>query len=206
MKKEGNKMRDKLVNKLPILLLAAIFLLSMSSYASAKKGGKGVPAEICMTVTGLGDEDPTGACHVQRIRDNTTQLIVRPFASNLDYFQDKIYKGSLDGANCFEDGIRIGDNITLAVVNDGGTAWARVYFWAYTDDGTPLKYGLHMYGYFVGPWPPENGVGNPTFVYLTSWEMVSEGKGKLRKVSCTGSGPLVGESFLVTITATRENR
>lgn len=40
MKKEGNKMRDKLINKRTILLLTAIFMLSMSSYAPAEKGDK----------------------------------------------------------------------------------------------------------------------------------------------------------------------
>ena len=186
-----------------IVILSLFFLLVGGfgiNHAAGKR--KAVPAEICMTVDG--DITAGLACHNQGIRHNTTQLIVRPMVSNLNYFKEKTFKTDGDGANCFQDGIRFDDNITLAVVKErDGSAWARVYFWAYVNDGTTeLLYGLHMYGTFTGPWPPQNGIYNPTYVHLDSWEMVSEGKGKLRKVSCTGSGEFTTE---VTITVTREN-
>lgn len=199
-------MRDKFIRKLAIVGLAAIFLLSMSLNSPAKKGGngkkgKGVRAEICMTLE-AGDLGTGLACHIQGIRPNTTQLIVRPFVFDLNYFRGELFKELFYGDDCFKDVIEESDNITLAVVKESdGTAWARVYFWAYVNDGeTELKYGLHMYGDFDSPWPPENG--GTTVISLNSWEMVSEGKGKLRRVSCTGSGEFPNG---VTITVTRED-
>jgi len=188
-----------------IVILSLFFLLvgGFGIKHAVSKGKKpSVKALICMTVDG--DITAGLACHDQGIRHNTTQLIVRPMVSDLTYFREKTFKTEGDGAHCFKDGIRIDDNITLAVVKErDGTAWARVYFWAYVNDGTTeLLYGLHMYGTFKGPWPPQNGIGNPTYVHLNTWEMVSEGKGRLRRVSCTGSGTFYNE---VTITVTRED-
>jgi len=186
-----------------IVILSLFFLLVSGfgiKHAVSKKPPK-VNAEICMTVTG--DITAGLACHTQGIRNNTTQLIVRPIVSDLTYFHNEIFKGSFPGYQCFKDGIKESDNITLAVVKESdGSAWARVYFWAYVnDEATELLYGLHMYGDFDGDWPPpDEGVTN---VLLNSWEMVSEGKGKLRKVSCTGSGEF--SSTGVTIKVTRED-
>jgi hypothetical protein len=187
------------------IVILSLFFLLVSGFGikhAVSKGKPKVSAWICMTVDG--DITAATACHNQGIMHNTTQLIVRPMVSDLNYFMEKTFKTDGDGANCFRDGIRVDDNITLAVVKErDGSAWARVYFWAYVNDGiTELLYGLHMYGTFDGPWPPQNGVGNPTFVHLNSWEMVSEGKGKLRRVSCTGSGEFPTG---VTITVTRED-
>ena len=200
-------MRKKQVIKVGIFGLAAIFLLSMASSSTdqdATAQGKGYFATICMTLSG--DLDAVAGCYSQRIKSKTTQLIVRPFVSNLAYFATGDGAKCFDiTAACFEDGISAEDNVTLAVVKENdGTAWARVYFWAYVNDGTTeLLYGLHMYGSFSSDWPPKDG--HTTLVILDTWEMVSEGKGKLRKVSCTGSGPPAGEPFLVTIEVTRDD-
>jgi hypothetical protein len=49
-------MRNKLINKRAILLLAAIFLLSLSSYAPPKKGGKNPPElyKVTISINGSG--------------------------------------------------------------------------------------------------------------------------------------------------------
>ena len=205
-------MRKNLITKVGILGLVALFLMSMSSHSADQyvtAQGKGVSAEICMIVEG--DIVAPLACHTQGIKDNTTQLIVRPFVSDLSYFQGVDFKVDGDGAECFQNGIDFYDNITLAVVKErDGSAWARVYFWGCVNDGaTELLYGLHMYGTFDGPWPPDPGVNEgTTYVHLYEWEMVSEGKGKLKKASCTGSGTFYEDhtqdydEVIITVTRT----
>jgi hypothetical protein len=185
------------------IVILSLFFLLVSGFGIKHAVGKrpAVPAMICMTVDG--DIIAGEACHNQGIRHNTTQLIVRPIDFDLSYFQVIDFKQLGDGAACFSEGTYgNGDTITLAVVKEkDGTAWARVYFWAFVNDGTTeLLYGLHMYGEFDGDWPPQDG--GVTNVLLNSWEMVSEGKGKLQKVSCTGSGDF---DTGVTITVTRTN-
>lgn len=202
-------MRKKQIIKVGIFGLAAIFLLSMASSSTDQDAAAqaiGVNANICMIVEG--DITAPLVCHAQGIKDNTTQLIVRPFVSDLSYFQGIDFKADGDGAECFKNGIDFEDNITLAVVKErDGSAWARVYFWGCVNDGeTELLYGLHMYGTFSGDWPPQDG--KTTDVHLYEWEMVSEGRGKLKKVSCTGSGTFYEDhtpdynEVLITVTRT----
>lgn len=187
-----------------IVILSLFFLLVSGfgiKHAVSKKPPR-VNALICMTVTG--DITAAQACKKNVIRNNTNQLIVRPIIFNLSYFQKVRFKDKFYGEDCFWEGAYgHDDNLTLAVVGeeDDGTAHARFYFWAYVNDGTTeLLYALHMYGTFDGPWPPDPDINGGTTIILDTWEMVSEGRGKLRRVSCTGGGAF---SPGTTITVTR---
>lgn len=196
------------------IVILSLFFLLVSGFgikSAVGKGKKKIPADICMTVYG----DITGgvldesegffieeACQRNGIMHNTTQLVVKPTDLDLTYFKNVMIKkwidGKPDGAFCFSKGIYY--DIPLVVVKeDDGTAWARTHFYALTNDGTSeINYQLDMFGEFEGDWPPKPD--KPTWVHLDEWELFTWGRGKLRKISCTGSGPFLNG---VTIKVTR---
>ncbi len=202
------------------IVILSLFLLLVSGFGikhAVGKGKKKIKAKICMTVTGdiiggvlyeSGGFFIEAACQSQGIMHNTTQLVVKPTDLDLTYFQYETFKTPGAGAVCFSEGIYY--DIPLVVVEeDDGTAWARTHFYAFTNDGTSeMNYQLDMFGTFDddpdlpsegdGVWPPQrNGT---TWVHLDSWELFTWGRGKLRKISCTGSGTFFNG---VTIKVTR---
>ena len=69
-----------------------------------------------------------------------------------------------------------------------GSATAWIHGATANDGVTAVKYRLDVVGTFDFPenWPPVLGTSNT--LRITGWEMSSEGKGQLKKVSCTGTG------------------
>ena len=192
------------------IVILSLFFLLVSGFGIKHAVSKGkkpkIPTTICMEIHGditAGELDDSGnfirpVCYDQTIMHNQTQLLAMPVDYDLTYFQGIEFKKPGDGAACFSKG-RYYDKGLAVVKEHDGSASARVHFYAFVNDGaTELHYILRMYGEFEGNWPPDN-LGT-TYIHLDSWEMESEGRGKLRKASCTRYGAFTPEFTTITVT------
>lgn len=151
--------------------------------------------EATFRATVSGDISGGPQSRAQVIRDNTTQIVISKPSMVLDlsYFRGVSFKAPDDGADCFAagsyGGAGNGGSMHISQERDGSglaTAWIRG---ATANDGvSDLTYRLDMTGSYDDPnnWPPALGTSNT--LRIDGWEMSSEGKGQLKKISCTGSG------------------
>ncbi len=108
---------------------------------------------------------------------------------NLGFFIDGFdFDGSGDGTACFTGAVPFATEIHFN--KNDGSAHVWYVFYAFGIDGTSVyTYTLDMYGTFDNPdnFPPL-GEGNTSTVTLTEWELSTGGKGRTKKIACTGAG------------------
>jgi hypothetical protein len=178
--------------------LALLFPLSL-----AAQGGGGELATF--EATGYGDLTAGPQAREQSIRDNTTQVVIsKPgIRWDLTFFQGVEFKVPGDGADCFHAGHYggPGERGSMHIVQErDDSGLASIWFEATANDRiSDLLYRLDVYGYFDHPanWPPALGTSNT--LRVESWEMTSEGKGKLKNISCTGTGVFLNPTSIEVV-------
>lgn len=175
-----------------LALVTSVFLFSSTG---AVQGGGGGREEAVFVGEVFGDITGGPQARAQTIRDNTTQIVISKPSMRLDltYFQGVTFKVADDGLDCFSDGLYggpgEGGSMHIIQERDGsGSATAWIHGATANDGVTDVKYRLDVVGVFDDEtnWPPALATFNT--LRITGWEMSSEGKGKLKNVSCTGAG------------------
>jgi hypothetical protein len=184
-----------------IVILSLFFLLASGfGYQDAVSQGKGKGKKtvtmISMIIdepfiqagrfTGCGESKGTvePVYTKQTVMHSTTTLLAKHIKIDLSYFLSKTFKETKLGEVCFEGGCYGDQYLGISKENDG-TAHAGVHFWGFVhnEERTEILYCLRMYGIINGDWPPADG--EFTEIDVFGWEMTSEGRGKLKKDSCT---------------------
>ena len=106
------------------------------------------------------------------------------------------------GDNCFSDQLSpLKASLQIMEDNDG-SARVNIYFTAWSSDGkaTEIKYWLILVD--SAGWAGLDGVddfpprGTTVTMEPDYWAMITEGRGQLKKVSCTGEG---GDEIVITL-------
>ena len=176
-------------------ILAGLCLAATGAQAGPKES---LPFSLVMTGDLSGYDSRT-----ENIRGNHSPVWFGGDFTLSAFFVGNHYGGK-DGEECFDGGTFTGP-IQITQQKDG-SAQAMWFFHGFSDDGnkTDIKYVLTLVdpsGWIGGSFPPRD---NSVTMIATEWEIHTEGKGQLRKVSCTGTGGLAdGNPVDVTITVSQ---
>ena len=153
-----------------------------------------------------GDVDKTGA-GPEGVRGNNSPVWFRFVGGGMLDKTGIVWSNNsyseTDAANCFNNGVI--DNVDLQLVRtQSGAAQASMWFLGRTSEpgGAEIKYLLTLVdpngwiGLTDDRFPPRSG---SVVMVATEWALETEGKGKLKNVSCKGSGNADGESALTRI-------
>lgn len=191
-----------------VLLLLVPFILLLAGPAVASKHGESAWFDTVVwgDVTGEDREREL----ILKKKNNTGLNVVRPgMELDLSFFHDQVYtNGSGIGGACFPGapGLEAGHYEAAFVTNQfqDGSARSDYFFKANGLDGSEgHKYWLQLFGTFSNPdnFVPSLEVDNGVVTMSApGWLMVTEGKGKDRKITCTGDGAI---DFNVTFTRIR---
>ena len=174
-------------------------VVCLGMFMSAATAGKPEPLLFTFQV---GGEVMGAGSDVERVRGNTSPV----------WFDEEFWLGGVlltdaayrdrSAADCFPDfgDPAVGFNAQMQLTrNNSGAAQAILWFRGFSEDGkeTEVKYELTLVdpvgwrddsGGLVTEFPP---IGTSIWMNATEWTMTTEGKGQLKKVSCTGSGDSV---------------
>jgi hypothetical protein len=171
-----------------VFLLLVPFTLLLLSPADAREWGT-FGFKVGSNLVGTGEQ------RISIKKNNTTLQVTRPpMDLDINFFKAMNFKNG-SGSDCFPGGAGLdpGHYAGAFVVyqNQDGSAHADFFFIASGVDGREIKYWLQMFGEFDEPNNVPPAVDTTVSAELFYWQMVTEGRGKDRKFSCTGQGSFV---------------
>jgi hypothetical protein len=139
-----------------------------------------------------GDVEGDGEKERDPVRGNNDPVWFQGPLTLKEFFLDDARYGAKSAASCFDSGAILVD-LQLTQTRDD-KAQAMLWFWGLTSDSKPILYILTLVdpeGWkFLGgvspitDFPPIN---DDYYMVASEWSMQTEGKGKLKNVSCRGS-------------------
>ena len=168
------------------LLTAACLALFMGSTPAA-------PKETLNFTFAMGGDVIGGGSGPEGVRGRTSPVWFKTgatLASGGLFMSDSSYGGK-SAANCFGDG-SVSGNIQLTKTKDG-EAKAILWFSGYASDGSGAEVTYYLTLVDSKGWdgkpdlqfPPR---GDTLDMLADQWSMETEGRGRLKNLSCTGSG------------------